>query len=145
MLRAFMIALAFAGPVHAETLVAARTVRAQTILTDADLAVVKRVIPGMLQSVSDAVGQEARVSLYAGRPIRPDDIGPPAIIDRNQVVTLLYKRGSLTIAADARSLGRAGVGDLIRVMNLSSRSTVSGIVQSNGSVVVGGPDLSALN
>lgn len=130
-----------ASSVSAETLVASRTIRAQAILTAADLSIIGKSIPGSLTSVEEAVGLEARVVLYAGRPIRPEDIGPPAIVDRNQIVTLIYRRGALTIAAEARAMSRGGVGDLIRVMNLASRSTVSGIVQTDGTVTVGGPVL----
>lgn len=140
-LFALILMLSSAGSAWAETLVAARTVRSQAILTDADLSVIERTIPGMLDHVDQALGLEARVVLYAGRPIRPDDVGPPAIIERNQIVTLLFRRGSLTIAADARSMGRAGVGDALRVMNLASRSTVTGLVRPDGTVQVGGPDL----
>lgn len=122
----------------AETLVAARTVRARAILSPADLAIIAQDVPGALRMAEDAVGQEARVVLYSGRPIRPEDIGPPAIVERNQIVTLVFKRGPLTILAEARALGRAGVGDMVRVMNLASRNTVSGVVRENGTVTVGG-------
>lgn len=131
-------------PAVAETLVAARTIRSQAILTDSDLTVIAETIPGALQFPDEAIGLETRVVLYAGRAIRPGDIGPPAIIERNQIVTLVFRRGALTIAAEARALGRGGIGDALRVMNLSSRSTVTGIVQSDGTLLVGGPDLSRL-
>ena len=142
---ALLVLTLFPGWASAETLVAARTVRAQAILTPADLAVVERTIPGTLTQADEAIGLEARVVLYAGRPIRQGDVGPPAIIERNQIVTLLFRRGNLTIAAEARALGRAGAGDVLRVMNLTSRTTVSGIVRSDGTVAVGGPDLTSLN
>lgn len=129
----------------AETLVAARTVRAQAILSPLDFQVIEQTIPGSLDNPDQAIGMEARVVLYAGRPIRPDDIGPAAIIERNQIVTLLYRRGSLSIAADGRALGRAGAGDMLRVMNLASRTTITGSVRPDGTVVVGGPDLPASN
>jgi len=138
---AFLIAFLLTVPAYAETLVAARTIRSQAILTPADLTLVAKTIPGALGDVEEAVGLETRVVLYAGRPIRPGDVGPPAIIERNQIVTLLFRRGGLTIAAEARSLGRAGVGDVLRVMNLTSRTTVSGTVGADGTVTVGGPDI----
>jgi flagella basal body P-ring formation protein FlgA len=142
MLRLAILLLALMpAPALAETLLAARTVRAQAILTATDLTVIAKTIPGSLTTVEEAVGMETRVVLYAGRPIRPGDIGPPAIVERNQVVTLLYRRGGLTIAAEVRALDRAGVGDRLRVMNLASRNTVTGTVQPDGSVTVGGPDL----
>ena len=145
MIRLAICIFFMAGPVLAETLVAARTIRAQSIITPADITVIERTIPGMLSHFEDALGQEARIALYAGRPIRPDDLGPPAIVDRNEIVTLVYRRAGLTIATDARALDRAGVGDVLRVMNLSSRTTVSGIVGTDGTVRVGGPDISAFN
>ena len=143
-MRALLIIFAAltAMPAMAETLIAARTIRSQAILTAADLNVVAGSIPGALITKDEAIGLEARVVLYAGRPIHPGDVGPPAIVERNQIVTLLYRRGGLTIVADARALGRAGIGDRLRVMNLTSRTTVTGLVHSDGTVSVGGPDIS---
>ena len=137
-----LLGLALPTQSWAETLVTVRTIRSQAILTPGDLTVIAKTIPGTLDNLEQAVGLETRVVLYAGRPIRPGDVGPPALIDRNQIVTLLYRRGSLLIAAEARAMGRGGVGDSLRVMNLTSRSTVTGIVQADGTVTVGGPDIS---
>ncbi len=137
MVRLIFILALITGPVTADTLVAARTVRSHAIITPDDIAIKDVAIPGALTIPEEAIGQEARVVLYAGRPIRPGDIGPAAIVDRNQIVRLIYKSGSLQIIADGRSLGRGGIGDYIRVMNLSSRTTVSGTVTADGSVTVG--------
>ena len=126
-----------AAPTRADTLIAARTIRAQTILAATDVTTVAAQVPGALSDAAAVVGQEARVVLYAGRPIRPGDVGPPAIVDRNQIVPLAYRRGTLTILAEGRALGRGGVGDAIRVMNTSSRSTVTGVVGPDGTVTVG--------
>jgi flagella basal body P-ring formation protein FlgA len=49
---------------------------------------------------------------------------------------LIYRTGGLLIAADGRSLDRAGIGDHLRVMNLASRQTVTGFVHEDGSVTV---------
>lgn len=121
----------------AETLVASRNIRAQTILTYDDVVASAGDTPGALIAPEEAIGLEARVTLYAGRPIMAGDVGPAAIIERNQIIKLIYKVGGLNITADARSLGRGGPGDFIRVMNLTSKSTVSGIVAADGSVHVG--------
>ncbi|MFV0360851.1 flagellar basal body P-ring formation chaperone FlgA [Tropicimonas sp.] len=120
-----------------DTLVASQTVRSKTILTEADLAVLPDEVVGALSDPRDAIGMEARVALYAGRPIRPSDVGPPALIERNQTVPLIYDRGGLSIVTEGRSLSRAGAGDLVRVMNLASKSTVTGQVDASGRVIVG--------
>ena len=131
-----LIAIA-AEPARAQTVVATHTIRSQTILTAADLDLIDQSVSGAYISLDEVVGMEARVVLYPGRPIRIDDIGPPALIERNQIVTLYYTVGALSIATDARALGRGGVGDRLRVMNLSSRNTVTGWVQADGSVSAG--------
>ena len=139
MIRAlFIISLALAGPAAAESLVAARTIRSQSVIVPEDLAVVQQQVPGALAAPGDALGLEARVMLYPGRPIRPEDLGPPALVERNQFVELIFERGGLSIVTDGRALDRAAVGEQVRVMNLTSKSTVSGVVTPRGSVLVGG-------
>ncbi|RPE64618.1 flagella basal body P-ring formation protein FlgA [Pacificibacter maritimus] len=123
--------------VFADVLIANRTIRAQTVLSAADVSVAQGDVAGSLVSIDEAIGLEARVAIYAGRPVMAGDVGAAAIIERNQIVKLVYLTGSLSIYADARALGRAGPGDLVRVMNLTSKSTVSGIVAADGSVYVG--------
>jgi len=123
-------------PVGAETVFAARTIRAQSILTAKDLVLKKIDIPGAITGAQQIIGQEARVALYVGRPIRPGDIGPPAMVDRNQIVPLVFNANGLMISTEGRSLARAGVGEYVRVMNLSSRHTVMGMVMPDGRVMV---------
>jgi len=120
----------------ADTVVAARHVRAGSIITADDLELIETNVQGSYAIIEDAVGQEARVVLYAGRPVLTNDIGPPALVERNQIVTLIYTTGSLSIMAEGRSLGRGGFGDRIRVMNLSSRTTIIGSIDVDGSVLV---------
>jgi flagella basal body P-ring formation protein FlgA len=130
-------ALATPGTLAAETLVAARTVRAMSVLMPEDLAVSEDEVPGALRHPDEALGLEARTMLYQGRPIRPSDVGPAALVERNALVALVFRRGGLTITAEGRALGRGAVGDRLRVINLSSRTVVTGTVEADGRVAVG--------
>lgn len=121
-----------------ETVVAQRTIRSQTILTAADLAVLGENVPGTVSDPSSIVGLEARVTLYAGRPIRLSDVGPAALVERNQIVNLEFSKGTLRLSAEGRALDRGAVGERIRVMNLGSRATVAGTISETGSVIVSG-------
>jgi flagellar basal body P-ring formation protein FlgA len=120
----------------ADSLVATRTIRAQTVLTDTDMTLVDADIPGALQDPALAAGQEARVTMYAGRPIRPGDLGAPASVERNQTVMLAFQAGGLDILTEGRALERGGTGDVIRVMNIASRNTVTGQIDAAGMVRV---------
>lgn len=120
----------------AEMLVPVRMIRAREVIAAADLTVDRADAAGALSDPADLIGQEAQVVLYPGRPIRPNDVGPPAIVDRNDLITLVFLRGGLSIRADGRSLGRGAAGDTIRAMNLGSRATVSGRILADGTVEV---------
>lgn len=125
-----------AGPVAAETVIAARTIPARTIIGPDDVLLRDINVVGGITDANLAIGQEARVALYAGRPIRPGDVGPPAAVERNQIVMLVYQRGGITISTEGRTLDRAGPGELIRVMNLSSRATVTARIDATGTAYV---------
>jgi flagellar basal body P-ring formation protein FlgA len=124
-------------PAVAESLVATQTIRAQSVLRAEDVTLVAAEIPGALADPQAAIGMEARTTIYPGRPVRAGDLGPPALVDRNQIVPLAYVAEGLTIFTEGRALERGGKGDLIRIMNIGSRSTVTGRVGADGIVRVG--------
>ncbi|MEI4473457.1 flagellar basal body P-ring formation chaperone FlgA [Frigidibacter sp. MR17.24] len=136
-LLTMMMALPPAAAQAVETLIAARTLPAGTVLSPTDVAVVDSAVAGGLSHPDEVVGRETRVAVYAGRPLRPEDIGARAVVDRNQRVGLIYRRGGLTIRTEGRALDRAGIGEDLRVMNISSRATVTGRVLPDGTVLVG--------
>ncbi len=128
----FIVALMLAGPAAAETLVAARTIPAQSIIGPEDVLMRDITVPGTVNDPQLLIGMEARVALYAGRPIRPGDVGFPAVVERNQIVPLVFDARGILIATEGRALDRAGPGDLIRVMNLASRNTVTARIGADG-------------
>ncbi len=136
MKRLALIGCLIGAPAAADTIMAARTIRAQTVITAQDLVVKNVDVIGAISDPASIVGKEARVALYAGRPIRPGDVGPPALVERNQIIALIYDKSGLSITAEGRSLSRAGPGEMVRVMNMSSRITVTGQVLPDGRVVV---------
>lgn len=136
MIRLALTLIISGSAVAAETLVAARTIPARTVIGPADIIVTEATVPGALTSVEAAIGLEAKVALYAGRPVRAGDLGPPAVVERNQIIPLIYTNSVLTIATEGRAMDRAGPGETIRVMNLTSRNTVSARVGADGSAYV---------
>ena len=118
-------------------LVASRTLRAAHVIGPGDLTQSGQpAAPGFVSHPDEAIGMEARVTLYAGRPIALNSLAPPALVDRNQLVTLVFRQGGLEIRADGRALARGGLDETVRVMNLASRNTLSGRVAGPGLVSV---------
>lgn len=120
----------------AEILVPTRTIRAKEVIAAPDIEIKEIDIDGAVTNPADLIGQEARVALYPGRPIRHADVGPPALVDRNDLVTLVFDGSALSITTEGRALGRGAVGERIRVMNLSSRSTITGVIRSDRQIEV---------
>lgn len=135
MIRALALLVLTAAPVSAlaDFVVASRTIPAATVIDPQDVALKSgQGGPGTLLDTAEAIGRETRVALYAGRPVRAADIGAPAVVERNAIITLIYASGGLTITAEGRALDRAGPGDAIRVMNLASRNTVTAVIAEDG-------------
>lgn len=82
------------------------------------------------------VGLETRRVVYSGRPIDPSDLGPPVLVRRNSLVTMLYRDGGLGIRGEGRALDSGGQGETVRVMNIGSRRTVSARVVAPATVEV---------
>lgn len=136
MIRVLILFCVLAAPTYAETVIAARTIPAQTLIAPGDLLVRDIDVAGGTDDPLLLIGMEARVALYAGRAVRPADVGFPAVVDRNQIIPLIYDAGGLMISTEGRSLGRAGVGEAIRVMNMSSRTTVTARIGEDGAAYV---------
>lgn len=138
MLRAASLALLVAAqPALASSVTAVRPIRAQTVVSAADVELAGESVPGALGAIEEAVGLEARVTLYPGRPILAAQLGPPALVERNQLVRMVFQRGALAIGTEGRALDRGGAGERVRVMNLGSRQIVTGAVAGDGSIEVG--------
>lgn len=126
----------FPMTVPAETVIATRTIRAQEVLSVDMISLLADTTEGAYGTLDDVVGQEARITLYPGRPILFGHLGAPAVVDRNQIVELVFERGGLRITSEGRALDRAAIGDRIRVMNLSSKTSLFGTVLEDGSIRV---------
>lgn len=140
MMRLLLALTLMVSGARADSLVATHTIRAQSVVEADDFAVVDADIPGALSDPAAAIGLEAKVTIYAGRPITAADVGAAALVERNQTVSLVYRAGGLSILTEGRALSRGGAGDVIKVMNLSSHTTVSGTIRLDGSVSVNSTD-----
>ncbi len=142
MIRRYFLALAAVFAVFismdaaAQSVQSARPIKVNTIVTQDDFVLIDAAIPGAFGRIEDAVGLETKKTLYPGRPVMVGDLGPITVVDRNQLVQLVFSLGALKITADGRALGRASLGQRVRVMNSDTRLVVTGVVTSPTTVEV---------
>jgi flagella basal body P-ring formation protein FlgA len=137
MMRLLLAMICAAGPALGSAVVPTRTIPARTVLTETDLALADINTPGTISDIAMVLGLETRVALYQGRPFALSDLAAPALVERNQLINIVFRAGGLFIAAEGRSLDRAAPGERLRVMNLSSRATVSARLGADGVAYVG--------
>jgi len=116
----------------AEDLLAARVIRAGDVITASDI-----VSPTDLTAMRRAVniiGMEAVRTFYKGQPLDEKQMRKPTIVKRNAIVQMAFSQGAMTINAEGRALDQGGLGDRIRVMNLSSKRIVTATVSGPDSV-----------
>jgi flagella basal body P-ring formation protein FlgA len=122
--------------------VLARPVARGEVITASDIDWIQlphsRVRAEHLASEAALIGMAARRALRPGEPLREFDIEAPRIIERGEIVSLVFQSGALTLAARARAMEDAAEGELIRFVNLQSNRTVEAVAEGPGRARVGG-------
>ena len=60
----------------------------------------------------------------------------PILVTRNSIVSMEYAFGRLTIQTEGRAMSQGRAGELVRIMNLNSKSVVAATVVGPSKVVV---------
>ncbi|MDO5621235.1 MAG: flagellar basal body P-ring formation chaperone FlgA [Paracoccus sp. (in: a-proteobacteria)] len=134
-MRWLLIAALAALPFGASALTVAQTLPAGSIIAAGDLIADT---PG--ENPDAMIGMQARVTLYQGRPVLAGQLRAPQLVQRNKLVPVLWQRGGLSITTEARALEPGAEGDRIRLMNLDTKTTITGTVAANGTVIVSLPE-----
>jgi len=124
-----------------EVVAARHPIARGTVITADDLTLQKlprgRMTDQAVTETSQLVGLAARRSIRADRALRSADFEPPLLVKRGERVTLIYRSGNLTLTTIGQALANGAEGDVVDIVNLQSRRTVSGIVHAHDQVVVG--------
>jgi flagellar basal body P-ring formation protein FlgA len=91
-----------------------------------------------VQARADLVGKVARRTLLSGQPIPSGAVGKPTVVAAGGKVQIVYAEGGLRTSAFGIALQPGSAGDVISVRNSASGVTVSGIMQTDGTLSVGG-------
>jgi flagellar basal body P-ring formation protein FlgA len=125
-----------------EAAVLARAVERSEILKSSDVIVERRPkaeVGNDVASRDRAVGMQARRQLRAGQALRIVDLAKPDLVQRDQAVTLVYDSAGLYLTIRGKALEGGTEGDVVNVLNLQSKRTVSGVVIGRGQVSVAVP------
>jgi flagella basal body P-ring formation protein FlgA len=122
-----------------EAAVLIRNVERNEILKSSDVVIERRPkaeVGNDAAARDRAVGMQARRQLRAGQAIRTADLGKPDLVQRDQSVTLIYEAPGIYLTVRGKALDNGTEGDVVNVMNLQSKRTLSGTVTGRGQVSI---------
>lgn len=85
---------------------------------------------GVIRDSSELIGKSAKRTISIDRPIRDHEVSTPMIVKKNDLVTLNYIHGNLTITTNGQVMADAAIGDVIQVKNLNSDKKVRAIIKN---------------
>ena len=68
--------------------------------------------------------------------LRASDISPPLTVAKNDVVTIIYRRGPMTLTVKGQAITSASRGSSLQVLNLVSKRVISATAVAPGTVEV---------
>jgi len=122
-----------------EVLTYTRSLAAGEVVQPTDLAWIKAAA-APVDSPSDAdqvIGQAAKRPLRAGAVVQAHDIGAAIVVKPGDLVTVTFEADGISLTLQGKSMGSAGVGEILAVQNTLSKKVVQTVVTGPGQAVVG--------
>jgi len=123
-----------------ETVVPTHEIAAGQVIQASDLAVERRpkasFTSATLTNAADAQGLSAKHALRAGQLIRQTDVAKPALVGRNDTVTIVFEVPGILLTVVGKAAEPGGLGDVISVVNVQSKRTIQATVIGPGRVSV---------
>lgn len=88
-------------------------------------------------SKNDLLGMTTKRSLLAGQLLSSQDVTPPVLVRRNELVTVVYQNGPVQLSTKARAMSNGVKGDTVTMINTTSKKTFDAVVT--------GPQTAAVN
>jgi flagella basal body P-ring formation protein FlgA len=74
--------------------------------------------------------------MRAGQALHGADLTRPDLVQRDEAVTLIYQTAGIYLTVRGQATEAGTEGDIVTVLNLQSKHTVSGVVVGRGQVSV---------
>jgi flagella basal body P-ring formation protein FlgA len=116
----------------------ARSVGRGVVLTADDITLAPadaRAPDGIFSDPAQVIGRRTKAAIGEGRAVLLRQLEPVWMVAKGNPVVLVASAGGLSVSAPAEALEDGGMGDVIRVLNLSSQREVKVVVTGQNSVM----------
>jgi flagellar basal body P-ring formation protein FlgA len=122
-----------------EAAVLTRNVERSDLLKSSDIVIERRTkaeVGGDAATREGALGMQLRRPMRSGQPLRVADLTKPDLVQRDQAVTVVFQAPGLYLTTRGKALDNGTEGDVVNVINLQSKRTVTGVVTGRGQVTI---------
>jgi flagella basal body P-ring formation protein FlgA len=70
-------------------------------------------------------------------PVERRDLSAAKVIKRDEVISVAFESGGITLVLQARAMGDASVGERVQVQNTQSKKIIEAIASGPGRALVG--------
>jgi flagellar basal body P-ring formation protein FlgA len=121
-----------------DVVVPQRQVERGEVLKASDVTIVQRpkAEGPALTDLNTAIGLAARHQLRSGQPLHDTDLMRPDIVQRSEVITLVYEAPGIVLTLRGQAQEAGALGDTIGVLNMESKRVVQGVISAPGRVTV---------
>ena len=116
-----------------------RSLRRGEVITHDDLVLVSSPdhrLVGYFEKLDDVVGRKTNRSLSVNQAVRNRHLEMDWLVEKDQLVTIETQIGGVTVAGSGLALDNAQMGDLLKVLNQSSKVIIEGRVVSEKKVKI---------
>jgi flagella basal body P-ring formation protein FlgA len=148
MIRAaiFLTTLLIAAPAAADVsgmriVVPAHDIARGEVIADSDLSYLTVAngpnVAGIVTSMDQLTGLQARRVLRAGEPLRGGDVRRPILVTKGSTVTMVFDAPGVTLTAIGKAMSEGGLGETVTILNPASYRQITGVVTGSGQVRAG--------
>ncbi len=123
-----------------EVYVPARTLSTGEIIAQADLQTItvpeRDLSSNAVVDLNSLVGMEVKRTLREGSIIRKNAIAAPLLVRKKDLITLTVQTNQMRLTTQGQAMDDGAMGDVIRVMNLTSKKVISAVVSGKQSANV---------
>jgi flagella basal body P-ring formation protein FlgA len=89
------------------------------------------------RDVERVIGLSARRPLREGAAVASHDLASPQVIAKDDLITVVWNTGGVTLSLQAKAMKSAAVGDSLTVMNTQSKKLIEAVATAPGRAAVG--------
>lgn len=90
----------------------------------------------VITNADQLAGMSARRQLREGTPLTDDELMQPILVQRGDMVTIVFRSPGLTLTTRGRAFSGGARGDVVSVFNIQSKRTVEAEITGPGIVTV---------